>query len=134
VVGVVAGVVADLDLIHRRTAAIPASNEVRNPPCPSSSIVSLRVLLLARWSINEDEDAEVTVEEEEVGASDGTYPEGGRFRLLAERRRDKELDRREGDSDGRLLLPEGFNAWGVVLKSTSSDCESPCIMTTTGPP
>jgi hypothetical protein len=130
VVGV--AVVADLDRIHRRTAAIPASNEVRNPPCPSSSIVSLRVLLLARWSINEEDDAVVTVEEEDAVAGDGTNPEGGRFRLLAERRRDKEFGREEGDSDGKLLLPEGVNAWGVVLKSTSSD--SPCITTTTGPP
>ena len=129
--GVVAGIVADLDRIHRRTAAIPASNEVRNPPCPSSSIVSLRVLLLARWSINEEDDAVVTVEEEDAVTSDGTNPEGGRLRLLAERRRDKELSRREADSDGRLLLPEGFNGWWVL---TSSDCDSPCITTTTGPP
>lgn len=128
----VADLVADLDRIHRRTAAIPASNEVRNPPCPSSSIVSLRVLLLARWCINEEDDAVVTVEEEDAVASDGTNPEGGRFRVLAERRRDKEFGREEGDSDGRLLLPAGVNAWGVILKSTSSD--SPCIPTNRGPP
>jgi hypothetical protein len=128
----VADLVADLDRIHRRTAAIPASNEVRNPPCPSSSIVSLRVLLLARWCINEEDDAVVTVEEEDAVASDGTNPEGGRFRVLAERRRDKEFGREEGDSDGRLLLPAGVNAWGVILKSTSSD--SPFIPTNRGPP
>lgn len=91
-VAVVAAVaVADLDRIHRRTDAIPASNEARNPPCPSSSIVSLRVLLLARWSINEEDDAVVTVEEEDAVASDGTNPEDDRCRVLAERRRDKEL-------------------------------------------